>query len=162
MIPTIYLDTSALTKRYISEKGTETIDLIFDSSEIEKSRIVFSIWNIGESIGVFDKYYRRKLITEDGFKESIRKMFMEIQKLYKLKTLKLISLDSNILIETFPLILKYHLYQADVLQIISFKVGKCDVFLSADKKLVEIMKTYNENTFNIETEGRLFQKTIEF
>ena len=71
-------------------------------------------------------------------------------------------LDSSLLIETFPLIVKFHLYQADILQIISFRVGRCDTFISADKKLVEIMKTYNKSTFNIETEGSIIQKTIEF
>jgi len=162
VIPTIYLDTSALTKRYIYENGTETIDLIFDASEIEKIKISFSIWNIGESIGVFDKYRRKNQITEDEFKETIRKFFMEIQKLYKLKTLQLILIDSSLLIETFPLIVKYHLYQADILQIISFKVGRCDTFISADKKLVEIMKTHNKNTFNIEKDESIIQKTIEF
>ncbi len=160
MIPLIYLDSSAISKRYIKEKGTETIDAIFDASEIEKVKISFSIWNIGECVGVFDQYCRRKWITEEDFQEAIRKFLIEIHKLYKLKTLQLIPIDSNIIAQTIPLIVEYHMYQADVLQTISFKVAGADIFISADKKLVKIMKSFNKHSFNIETEENLIQKTI--
>jgi len=35
----IYLDSSAISKRYIAEKGTETADLIFDQCEIENTKL---------------------------------------------------------------------------------------------------------------------------
>jgi len=49
---------------------------------------------------------------------------------------------------------------ADVLQTISFEAVSADVFLSADKKLIKIMKTINKHSFNIETEETLIQKAI--
>jgi predicted nucleic acid-binding protein len=158
MIPIIYLDSSAITKRYINEKGTKTIDVIFDASEIEKVKISFSIWNIGECIGVFDQYHRRNWITEDDFRECIRKFLIELQKLYKLKILQLLSVSSNNLAQTFPLIVKYHIYQADILQAISFRAANADIFISADKKLLETMKNLTKNSFNIETEENLILK----
>ncbi|MHA1277455.1 MAG: type II toxin-antitoxin system VapC family toxin [Candidatus Helarchaeota archaeon] len=161
MIPSIYLDSSAIIKRYINEKGTETIDVIFDASEVEKVKVSFSIWNIGESIGVFDQYHRRNWIDAEDFRAVTRKFLIEIQKLYKLKTLQLIPIDTNVLVRTLPLIVKYHMYQADVLQTVSFKVANADIFISADKKLIETMKTLEKNSFNIETEENLIRKAIQ-
>lgn len=160
MIPIIYLDSSAITKRYIKEKGTETIDIIFDANEIEKVKISFSMWNIGESIGVFDQYRRRNWITEEDLREATRKFLIELNKLYKLKTLQIIPVNSNILVQTFPLIVKYHIYQADVLQTISFKAANADLFLSADKKLLKTMKTLNKKSFNVETEENLIRQAV--
>ncbi|MHA1267607.1 MAG: type II toxin-antitoxin system VapC family toxin [Candidatus Helarchaeota archaeon] len=162
MAPLIYLDSSAITKRYINEKGTETIDVIFDASEVEKIKISFSIWNIGETIGVFDQYHQRNWINKEEFRTAIRKFLIEVQKLYKFKTLKLISIDYTMLIQALPLIVKYHIYLADVLQIVTFKAAQADIFISADKKLVKIMKTIEKNSFNIEMEEKLIRKNIEF
>lgn len=44
----IYLDTSARAKRYVQEKGTEILDLVFDLASPEPL-LVISFWNIGES-----------------------------------------------------------------------------------------------------------------
>ena len=161
MIPLIYLDSSAITKRYINEKGTETIDIVFDATEIEKAKISFSIWNIGECLGVFDQYRRRNWMTEKDFQVCIRKFLIELQKLYKLKVLQLIPVNSNILIQSFPLIVKYHMYQADILQIISFKAVSADIFLSADKKLLKTMKPFTKNSFNVETDENLILKATQ-
>lgn len=43
----VYLDSSAIVKRYVSEKGSEAVDFIFDNAEAEKAKISFSIWNVG-------------------------------------------------------------------------------------------------------------------
>lgn len=43
----VYLDTSALAKRYVKEEGTEILDLAFEKASSEHP-LVFSFWNIGE------------------------------------------------------------------------------------------------------------------
>jgi predicted nucleic acid-binding protein len=61
----VYLDSSAIVKRYIKEAGTEIMDLVFGYAEDDHIKLFFSIWNIGEVLGVFDEYIRRKVINED-------------------------------------------------------------------------------------------------
>jgi predicted nucleic acid-binding protein len=73
MTHSIYLDSSTISKRYIIEKGTNTVDLLFDECEIENTNIYFSIWNIGEVLGVFDKYHNRNLITTEMFDDTLKK-----------------------------------------------------------------------------------------
>jgi len=150
----IYLDSSAIVKRYIYEIGSDTIDLLFEACEIGKIRIFFSIWNIGEVIGTLDKHKNRNNITEKEFKESLKKFLLEIQKLYRLKTLKICPTNTELFIEIFPYIPKFRIYEADALQIITSKKHNCDIFISADKYLVEIMKKFNKNSFNIETDEK--------
>ncbi len=65
MTISVYLDSSTISKRYIIEKGTDTADLIFDECEIENTKIYFSIWNIGEVLGVFDKYHKWQEIIKN-------------------------------------------------------------------------------------------------
>ena len=51
-VKSVYLDSSAIVKRYVAEKGSKVIDKIYDKAENSQLKIVFSIWNIGEVIGV--------------------------------------------------------------------------------------------------------------
>ena len=52
----VYLDTSAIMKRYAKEADTKKVDMIYAEAEMKKCSLYLSFWNIGESIGVFDKY----------------------------------------------------------------------------------------------------------
>ena len=54
-----YLDTSGLVKRYVEEEGTEVIDRLYEETEAGKTTTYFSIWNIGEALGVLDRYHTR-------------------------------------------------------------------------------------------------------
>ena len=60
----LYLDTSAILKRYIAEPGTETTDIIFDKAEAGEIKITISLWNIGEALGVLDEKRRKGWLTE--------------------------------------------------------------------------------------------------
>jgi predicted nucleic acid-binding protein len=50
----VYLDSSGIVKRYVSEKGSDLIDGVYRRSESGELRLVYSLWNIGELIEVFD------------------------------------------------------------------------------------------------------------
>jgi len=58
MADAYYLDTSALVKRYVSERGSESIDQIFTNAHSGEATIASSYWNVGEAAVVFDKYGR--------------------------------------------------------------------------------------------------------
>jgi len=59
---TIYLDTSAIVKRYVIEEETDRIDKIYGKALAGKIRLSFSVWNIGETAVVLDKYHRRDIL----------------------------------------------------------------------------------------------------
>jgi len=60
-VQSIYLDTSAIVKRYVVEEESASIDAFYEKVHAGRFKIGFSIWNIGEVAVVLDKYKRRGL-----------------------------------------------------------------------------------------------------
>ena len=56
----------------------------------------------------------------------------------QLGILKLIPVRASILKKSWPLMEKYHIYQADALQILSSKKVNADEFYTGDKRLNEV------------------------
>ena len=94
----LYLDTSVILKRYLTETGSEIIDLIFDKAETGELVITISLWNIGEVLGVLDGNRRKCRLTEEEFEAALDNFGQELVKLIRLKTLEVIPIlhsDSN-------------------------------------------------------------------
>ena len=68
----VYLDSSAVAKRYVEEKGSDLVDRIYSRAEAGDLQMAFSIWNVGEVLGVLDRYRMRKILTERDFETSSR------------------------------------------------------------------------------------------
>jgi hypothetical protein len=51
----IYLDSSAMVKRYIKEPGSDIVKKLYLKTYSGESILSYSIWNIGEVLGAFDK-----------------------------------------------------------------------------------------------------------
>jgi len=150
----VYLDSSAIVKRYIEEEGTEVVDIIFNAAESGGIKIFFSIWNFGEVIGVLDKYKCKNWISESDFKNAIRKFARESIKLAKLHQLEIIPLDVKIVVDSMEIILQYHIYEADAIQIVSSRYRNCELFITADKLLVKVARDLKLNAFNVEKEQK--------
>jgi len=131
---TIYLDTSAIVKRYVIEEETNRIDKIYEKAHAGKIRLSFSVWNIGETAVVLDKYHRRAILG--NAKEVFSKFIGETRLLVKLGQLKLIPLNLKILIESTTYVFKHGIYIADAVQLASAKGA--DSFLTFDRKLAQI------------------------
>lgn len=76
-----------MVKRYVSEPGSSTVDLIFDKSLAGELTTATSIWNIGEVLGVLDLRRRRRWLSEDEFKEVLENFTGEVVKMLRLKVL---------------------------------------------------------------------------
>ncbi len=131
----VYLDSSALIKRYLKEKGTDIIDNVFKDADSNNTIIYSSSWNIGEVIGVFDKYDRKKIIK---LKEVIDEFLNEIKRLDSKNSFEIINIDFKLISESINYVIKYHIYMADALQIASCKSIDCSKFFTSDKKLNEV------------------------
>lgn len=139
----VYLDTSAIVKRYIKEKGTNSVDLVFDEARGRKSVICFSFWNIGEAIGIFDKYERQGR----GRGKLAVSMFLEEMKVLKeIGSFDAIELKSSFVTAAIEYVLKYHLYIADAIQLVFCKSANCTEFLTADKRLASAAKAEGINS----------------
>ena len=132
----VYIDSSALVKRYVSEPGSSTVDFIFDKSLMGELTTATSIWNIGEVLGVLDLRRRRRWLGEDEFKEVLENFTGEVVKMLRLKVLEVFPVLTQLIADSWPLILSDHMYEADALQVQTCIYSGSNVLLSADKKLV--------------------------
>ena len=151
----IYLDSSAIVKRYISEPGSSAVDLVFDRCWLGELSITTSIWNIGEVLGVFDMRRRRGWLSEDEFRDALRNFTGEITRLLRLRVLEILPVLTSILVDSWSLVLGEHIYEADALQIQTCIYSGSNVLLSADKELINVALRTGIKAVNVEDENRV-------
>ncbi|MFQ5981176.1 MAG: type II toxin-antitoxin system VapC family toxin [Candidatus Heimdallarchaeota archaeon] len=148
----IYLDSSAILKRYLEEAGSDTADKIFDRTQAGSFEIGFNIINTGEVLGIFDKHERRGSLSPSAKQKALEKYFGEMMRLLDLRTLTVHPCSFSVIIRSWDLVLRHQIYIVDALQIVSAQQMKADVFLSGDKKLIDAALAENLIAFNIESE----------
>lgn len=156
----VYLDSSALAKRYVEEKGSELLDKLYSMAEAGDIQIAFSIWNLGEVLGVLDRYRMRNIISETEFQASYQNVILESVKILKLGSLIIQPITSTILVESWVIVLNHHLYQADALQITNAKALGSDIFLTADINLLEVARSSELAAYNVESEATEVNRTL--
>lgn len=146
----VYLDSSAIVKRYVEEKGSGTVRRVYASAYSGDVILALSAWNVGEVLGVLDKYQRRGWLSEGSYARALRAFAGETSRLIKLGAMKLVPIRAAILIASWSLALKYHVYQADALQIASARHAKADAFYTGDRELADIASSEGLKVVNLE------------
>ena len=145
----LYLDTSAILKRYLAEEGTEIADLVFDKAEAGEIRLMISLWNVGEVFGVLDEHKRKGWLNEKAFKAALTSFADELVKLVRLRALEVMPLSAPVIAGAWNILMDYHIYEADALQISTCLAFQHDLLLSGDNRLVEIGKKAGLHAFNV-------------
>ena len=142
----VYLDTSAIIKRYVQESGSEVVAFLYSKAWLGEGKIAFSLWNIGEVLGVLDKYYKRGWLTSGDYELARREFLGETLKMLRLRLLNIIPLKPPLIVESWKLVEKHRIHQADALQIASSKLAAAEEFYTADKTLCEVASEEKLNT----------------
>ncbi|MEM0481275.1 MAG: type II toxin-antitoxin system VapC family toxin [Nitrososphaerota archaeon] len=146
----IYLDTSAIVKRYVEEPGGDVVRSLYRNAYDGEIKLAFSTWNVGEVLGVFDRALMMGRINREDHATARKRFLIELNRLTRLGALTLIHLKVSILKEAWKLIEKYHIYQADALQITSAKALNAEQIVVSDKKLCELSLREGLNTLCVE------------
>lgn len=157
----LYLDSSTVVKRYVTEPGTQTVDFIFDLAESGELAVAFSAWNIGEVFGVLDERRRRGWLSEGEFTEALKLLSNELLKLRRLRVLEIVPIFTSTLTETWNIILTSHVYEADALQITTCKHTQSNALLSSDGNLVETSRNLGIQAFDIVKDEKELLKFIK-
>lgn len=148
----VYLDSSAIIKRYVFELGSSAADYVIDKGWAGEASIATSIWNIGEVLGVLDERCRRGWLSEDEFKRALERFAGETVRLSRLKVLEILPVLTPMLVEAWPLILNDHIYEADAIQIRTSMYSGSKALLSGDKGLINVASRNGLKAINIENE----------
>ena len=135
-----YLDSSAIVKRYVLEEGTEKIKETYLEALNGAASLHFSVWNIGEVLGVLHAYHRRKWLESEDYTAARESFLAETTRLIKLGVAKIIPVKTKLLTQSWLLVEKYHIYEADALQVSSAKNLGVDQLLSGDRRLVDVCR----------------------
>lgn len=133
----LYLDSSALAKRYVEESGSEQMDSVFTEAEKGEASLAFSLWNIGEVAGVLDRYERDGLVDA---KAVMRTFLGEMKRLGKARAAGVVPVSGGLMADAISYSLKHHIYVADALQIASCKSSASNRFFTADRRLAEVAR----------------------
>jgi len=134
---TVYFDSSAIAKRYLAEEGTEAVDGVYRRVEMRALRLAFSVWNIGEVLGVAAKAQRLGWIPESRARTVVWAFLNETMKLRALGGLRILPVRADLLAGGVPLLFRHGLSQADALQIATSREVRADAFICSDEKLLQ-------------------------
>jgi predicted nucleic acid-binding protein len=132
-----YLDSSAMAKRYVQERGSDRMDQIFERAEKGEEPVFFSMWNVGELAVVFDKYERDGLLDA---KHVMLTFLEEVKRLGKSKAAEMVPVSGSMIAEAVALTFKHHAYVADALQVVSCQTEEDARFVTADRRLAGIAR----------------------
>jgi predicted nucleic acid-binding protein len=157
----VYLDSSAVAKRYVEEKGSDLVDRIYSGAETGGIQMAFSIWNVGEVLGVLDKYRAKRILSESEWRISFRNLALESTKMLRLGALIVCPITSDALVDSWVVSIGSHIYQADALQIVSARELGCGLLLTADGKLLEAAKSCGLRAFHVESQADEVREALE-
>lgn len=133
---TVYLDSSALVKRYLAEEGSDALDHVYRRAEGLDLQLAFSLWNIGEVLRAIARARSNGRLTRREAEEATWLFLRETLKFRALGALRVVPVGSDIIGASIPLLLASRLAQADAIQIVTSKDRSADAFLAADERLV--------------------------
>lgn len=93
-----YTDTSAFVKRYgneENEKGIRVISELIEAARNREETLLSNFLIIGEAISVFDKWVRKKAISQNELDMLIKKFLADVSELYEKGTLILEPVSSS-------------------------------------------------------------------
>lgn len=133
---TVYLDSSALVKRYIGEDGSEAIDSLYRRAEGLDLQLVFSLWNVGEALRAIARARAMGILTEVEAAKSTWLFLRETLKFRALGALRIVPIGSDVISRAIPLLLASRLGQPDAIQIATALGFEAGAFVAADRRLV--------------------------
>ena len=124
----------------ILEHGSDVVSEVYYRALNGELTLSFSAWNIGEVFGVIDRYHRRGWLSDQEYEKARTQFIGETVRLLKLKLLRIVPVKTRLLMRTWPLIEKYHIYEADALQIVSVKHVKAKELYTGERNKKHVLK----------------------
>ncbi len=129
----LYFDSSALTKRYISEKGSDQVDRLF----LEADAIVISSIGLAEIISAFSRLRREKKLNAVSYQKCKRAVIKDFA------AFEMCQLSPEVLRTTIHVLERSQLRAVDALHVASAINTKVSRFVSSDAKQILAAKKFN-------------------
>ncbi len=84
-----------------------------------------------------DHRHRRRDLGGTAFASAVANFADEVSLMIRMGSLQVLPVSESVLVESWNILQKEHIYQADALQIATCKSSNCELFISADLDLVK-------------------------
>ncbi len=109
---------------------------------------MYSAWNIGEVIGALDERHQRGRLTDPEYTAAILNFSEETLHTSRAGLVKIVPVAGKLLTQSWQILQRAHIYEADALQIVSCKDENCDIFLAEDRRLRQTAKAEGLNSLD--------------
>ena len=120
----LFLDSSALAKRYVAEAGSEKVIRLC----AEADDIVLSVLCVPELISAFNRLKREGRISSHAYRRLKQELAADMAQA------SLIELSPEVLQQTTRCLERTALRTLDAIHVASAKIALCDLFVSADQR----------------------------
>lgn len=137
-----FIDTSALLKAYIAEKGTDALDRIFEEDAVRS----ISSMGLLEVVSVFQRLHSvEKSLSEDQFKALCARLLADVAS----GRLVVMSVTPQDVRAALTLETHQYLTAVDAVQIaLAREIGDDIVFVSSDEKLNQVARENGLRVFD--------------
>lgn len=129
----LYFDSSALTKRYIREKGSDLVDDLF----LEADSVAVSSICLPEIISALSRLRREKKLNTHQYNQCKRAALEDVA------SFEVCQLSPEVLRTTLTILEHSELRAADALHVASAIEAKASRFVSSDTKQIATAKKFN-------------------
>jgi predicted nucleic acid-binding protein len=134
-----YLDTSAVLKRYKTEKGTLVVDSLYQS--VERPVLVTSFFTCLEVESVAARMKRGKLLSDEAYGALLNSFARDMQ-----DHVQLMPVDTDMMMRAIVAAERYALRPGDCIHVMSAYKAQIDsdettILVSSDKELLEAAKS---------------------
>lgn len=150
---TLFWDASALAKRYIREKGTETVNALF--APRSSVRHVSSMIGYAETYSIILRAFNRDSLPQHSFQESVDALRTEV---LEDPDFILLSLPDDAVLSGLSLMQKHNVNATDAALLVVFvryqnAVGPAEpcVVIASDTRFLRAAEAQNLGAFNPET-----------
>ena len=125
-----YLDTSAIVKRYRTEKGTELIDRLFKEIETSKHRLATSFLPVLEFVSALRRLVKAKEISQEIFIDSLARFVADLETYFAIS-----PVDDTTISKSIFLIIKHAIKTADSIHLAS-AIELREVLRKSEERLI--------------------------
>ena len=135
----VFLDTSAFSKRYVAERGSDRVQTVC----AEADRLLVSIVCLPEFVSTLCRLVREKRLSAEHYQR------LQVDAIGDLGDADVCQITAEVLSSAVSLLESNPLRAMDALQLASALVAAPDAFVSADQRQIEAARRSGLNTVDV-------------
>ena len=128
----VFLDSSALAKRYVQEPGSDRVEAILSSA----SSLGISVIGVAEVVSVLCRRRRERKLSEQQYLKAKRALFEDVE------DASVVNVTEQVMARAVELLERWPLRSSDALHVACAAAWSAELFVSADERQCAAARGY--------------------